>query len=134
MRALITTAKMKNGGSRLVHNKSITHMSDTNICTCLLDSILVILPPSKNKELVGPVIASSMHVEGDTSIIDISNALSAHGLMLERVAAKYIRKGRAPFHLLQENDCRLVINIKLTNLEGRTMCHFVAWDGKVIYD
>ena len=72
MRALITTAKMKNGGSRLVHNKSITHMSDTNICTCLLDSILVILPPSKNKELVGSAIASSMSADGNTSIIDIS--------------------------------------------------------------
>ena len=26
------------------------------------------------------------------------------------------------------------MNIKLKNVEGRTMSHFVAWDGNVIYD
>ena len=43
-------------------------------------------------------------------------------------------KGGAPFHILQEHKCRMIINIKLTSLEGLTMSHFVAWDGKVIYD
>ena len=38
------------------------------------------------------------------------------------------------FHLLQEHDCRLVIKVKLTNLEDRTMYHFVAWDGNEIYN
>ena len=134
IRALITTAKMKDGGSRLVRNKSIMLMCGPNNRTCLLDSIQVILPITKNKELVCSTLASSMPVEGDTSIWDITKALASHGLMLERVSGKYILKGGAPFHLLQEHDCRLVIHIKLTNLKSETWSHFVGWDGSVIYD
>ena len=49
MITLITTAKRKKGGSRLVFKKSIAEMSGTNIHTCILDSITEILPPTKNK-------------------------------------------------------------------------------------
>ena len=134
MRTHIAKAKRMAGGARLVRNTTAVEQSCPNNCTCLLDAITAILPPTMNKELVCSAIASSMPAEGDTSILNISNALAAHGLLLERVSEKYIRKGGAPFHLLQEHDCRLVINIKLTNIEGRTISHFVAWDGKVIYD
>ena len=79
-------------------------------------------------------ISSSMPTEGDTSMMNITDALATNGLMLKQVNAKYIRKGGAPFHILQERECRMIISIKLTNLEGMTMSHFVAWDGKVIYD
>ena len=34
-----------------------------------------------------------MPVEGDTSIFHITNALSNHGLSLERVSGKYNQKG-----------------------------------------
>ena len=83
MRALTAIAKMKDGGSRLIRNKLITHMSGTNICTCLLDSIQAILPVTKNKESVCSAIATPMPMEGDTSIFDMPNALVSHGLMLE---------------------------------------------------
>ena len=109
-------------------------MSNTSIHTCLLDSIQAILPVTKNEELVCHAIATSMPMEGDTSVFDMTNALASHGLMLERVSGKYIRQYGAPFHLLQEHDCSLVIHIKLTDLKCRTMSHFVAWDGNVIYD
>ena len=134
VRTLIAKARRNEGGARLVRNTTAVEQSCPNNRTCLLDAITAILPPTMNKELVCSAIASSMPAEGDTSILNISNALAAHGLLLERVSEKYIRKGGAPFHLLQEHDCRLVINIKLTNIEGRTISHFVAWDGKVIYD
>ena len=49
------------------------------------------------------------------------------------MGAEYIRKGGAPFHLLQEQDCSLIIHIKLTDLKYRTMSYFVAWDGIFIY-
>ena len=69
IRALITTVKMKDGGFRRVHNKSIMHMSDTNICTCLLDCIQAILPVTKDKKIVCSTIATSMPMEDDTSIL-----------------------------------------------------------------
>ena len=67
-----------------------------------------------------------MPMGGDTSINNTSDALAKNGLILEHVGAKYIQKGRAPFHLLQEHDYRLSVNVKLTNLEGKTMSHFMA--------
>ena len=80
------------------------------------------------------VVASSIYAEGDMLITNISNVMAKNGLILERMGTKYIQKGVAPFHLLHEHNYRLIVNIKLTNLEGRTMSYFVAWDGKVIYD
>ena len=81
------------GGSRLVRAKLLPAIEGANNRTCLLDSILKILPPTKNRELVQSAITSSMPKEGDTSIKNISNALADNGLILESVRAKYIRKG-----------------------------------------
>ena len=38
------------------------------------------------------------------------------------------------FHLLQEKECSLVVNVKLANYEGDFWGHFEAWDGKVIHN
>ena len=73
------------GGSRLVRTKLLPTIEGGNNRTCLLDSILHILPPTKNRELVQSAIASSMPKEGDTSIKNISNALANNGLILEGV-------------------------------------------------
>ena len=75
-----------------------------------------------------------MPEEGDTSTKNIKHALADNILILVRVGSKYIRKGGAPFHLLKELNCRIIVNIKLTNSKGETMSHFVAWNGNVIYD
>ena len=138
-RLTITKAKKMEGGSRLVCNRLVRNQitdigGGPNERTCLLDTIMAILPPNKNKELMCLAILSSMPTEGDTSMMNITDALATNGLMLKQVNAKYIRKGGAPFHILQERECRMIISVKLTNLEGMTMSHFVAWDGKVIYD
>ena len=45
-----------------------------------------------------------------------------------------MREGGAPFYLLQERKCRLVIQIKLTNHDNQKMCHFVSWNGHTIHD
>ena len=66
--------------------------------------------------------------------MNIKDALAAQHLQLERVTQKYIKKGGAPYHLLQEHNCRLIINIKLTNQKKQTMPRFVAWDGKTVHD
>ena len=44
------------------------------------------------------------------------------------------QKRGVQFHLLKEINCKIVVNIKLTNSKGETMAHFVAWDGNFIYD
>ena len=134
VRANDAKTQENDGGSRLVCAKLLPSIVGGNNRTCLLDSILQILPPTKNKELAQLAIASSMPEEEDTYIKNISNALADNGLILERVGAKYTRKGGASFHLLKENDCRIIVNIKLKNMEGITMSHFAAWDGNVIYD
>ena len=99
-----------------------------------MDSVAAILPPNISRELVCTAISSAMPADGDTSISDIKNALAEYGLMLEQVNSRFIKKGGAAFYLLQERDCRLVINITLTNIKGRKMSHFVAWDGNEIFD
>ncbi len=35
---------------------------------------------------------------------------------------------------MQELQCRLVINIKLTNRKKEVMSHFISWDGMTLYD
>ena len=82
------------GGLRLFHTNSLPTIEGRNNGTCLLDSILQITPPTKNRELVQLAISSSMPKEGDTTIKNIRNTLADNGLILERVGAKYIRKGR----------------------------------------
>ena len=77
-------------------------------------------------------MAAVMLAEGDTSILIIEYALTTHGLLLKPVSDQYIQTGGAPFHLLKEHDCKLIINTKLTNLEDKPMSHFVAWEGKII--
>ena len=36
--------------------------------------------------------------------------------------------------LLQEKECRLIVNVKLANYEGDCWGHFVAWGGNVIHN
>ena len=53
---------------------------------------------------------------------------------MTRVNGKYLRKGGAPYHIVQERSAKLVINIKLTGKNECLMSHFVAWDEKNIID
>jgi hypothetical protein len=76
-----------------------------------------------------------MPSEGDTSINDANRGLAKHGMTLKRVSGYYIKKGGAPLHLLQiQEQCRIVIRIKLVTLENEVANHFVAWDGSTVFD
>jgi len=131
----IAQSKRKQGGSRLVLNKSaVIDVGGKNDRTCLLDAISQILPNDKDKARVCAAFTSAMPAEGDTSIMCANHALSLFGMTLERVSERFHRTGGPAFHLMQEHECRLIINIKLTNHSKQTMSHFVAWDGKVIHD
>jgi len=139
------------GGSTLVLNKlpplkatSVSAATDTasnctkghiaNDRTCLLDAIAVHVP-GKVKEEVSSSVYSSMPSEGDTSINDANRGLAKHGMTLKRVSGYYIKKGGAPLHLLQiQEQCRIVICIKLVTLENEVANHFVAWDGSTVFD
>ena len=126
-------AKKKKGGARLILNKTEAISSGPNTRTCLLDSVTALLP-AETKEQVHAAMVTAMPAEGDTSVADLANALAAHGLSLVPVSGEYIKKGGAPFHLLQEHQCKLVINLRLTDLDGDPMSHFVAFDGECIHD
>ena len=106
----------------------------TNRRTCLVDAICGIIPVNEVKNSVRRSIIMAMPSQGDTSISHANNALASHGMVLNRASKRYIREGGAPFHLLQERKCRLVIQIKLTNHDNQKMCHFVSWDGHTIHD
>ena len=125
-------AKVK-AGCRLVPNlKGV--VGGKNKRTCLLDAVLSILFPNNDADKLKVKITNAMPKEGDTSIMDIESALRECGLKLELKNNMYIKKGGAAYHLLHEKNCRLIIRIKLVNLKGQNMTHFVAWDGKTVYD
>jgi hypothetical protein len=90
-------ADENDGGSRLIPTDSMTMSDRGNNRTCLLDSIMQILPPTTNRHLVQSAITSSMPKEGDTSVKNIKQALADSGLILVRVGGKYIRKGGRRF-------------------------------------
>ena len=71
---------------------SKTGVREENERTCLCEAILAILPSHKNKELVKLVVTTSMPIMGNTSIMRVEEALASHGLILNRVNAKYIKK------------------------------------------
>ena len=128
-----TAAKKKKGGARLLLNKTEAIPSGPNTRTCLLDSVTALLPV-ETKEQVHATMVTAMPAEGDTSVADLANALSVHGLSLVPVSGEYRKKGGVEFNLLQERQCKLVINVRLTDLDGDPMLHFVAFDGDCIYD
>jgi hypothetical protein len=127
-------SKTRKGGSRLVLNQSVMETEGTNRRTCLVDAICGIIPVNEVKNSVRRSIIMAMPSQGDTSISHANNALASHGMVLNRASKRYMREGGAPFHLLQERKCRLVIQIKLTNHDNQKMCHFVSWDGHTIHD
>ena len=67
-------------------------------------------------------------------IKDVSPALARQCFKLISVGGSYHKKNGAPFHLLQEYRCQLVINIILVNIKQQTMSHFIAWDGSRLHD
>ena len=56
-----------------------------------------------------------------------------HNLVPKPVSERYIQEGGPAFLLLQEQNCQLIVDIKITNLnDNDVVYHSVAWDGKVI--
>jgi hypothetical protein len=133
-RAKRLKAMQKKGGSRLVLNRSVINQTSRNNRTCLLDAIIALLPSNENKQVLCSELGSSMPRSGDTAISCANEALKGHGMILRVVSKEYHKKGGAAFHLMQELQCRLVINIKLTNRKKEVMSHFISWDGMTLYD
>jgi hypothetical protein len=92
------------------------------------------LLPAETKEQVHAAMVTAMPAEGDTSVADLANALAAHGLSLVPVSGDDRKKGGIEFNLLQERQCKLVTNLRITDLDGDAMSHFVAFDGECIHD
>ena len=109
-------------------------MGRKNSRACLLDAIKQILPPNIDVVALSAMIEAQMPKEGDTSIMDINCALLEHSLILEVVNKTYIKRGGAAFYLFMETSCRLIVRLRLINVKQEIMYHFVAWDGKTVYD
>ena len=126
------------GSCRKVLNKTpaMTAPTGLNGRTCLADAICALLPDEQRKQSVFSSICLEMPAKGDTSIACTNVALARHGMVLERATSQYNQRGGLPYHLMKECECRLVINIKLGVIARKTMfaSHFVAWDGKVVWD
>ena len=103
--------------------------------TCLLDAVISILPSSANSAEIEKSIKMLMPKKGDTSIAVAGRALSEHGFKFDNVTSGFIGiKGSAAFHILQVKDCRYILNLKLTNLDGLSTSHFIAYDGAILHD
>ena len=122
-----------NGGCKIIQ-KSCSDKG-SNDRTCLLDAVMAILPPYANSAGVEKSIRLLMPKEGDTSIAVASGALAAHGLGIVNLTSQFVGISGSPaFHILQVRDCLYLLNVKLTNLEGHSTMHFLAYDGTVLHD
>jgi hypothetical protein len=131
-RANTKKALESDGGSRLERNRTpAAKNTGPNTRTCLRDAVTVLLP-DEEKERANLAITSQMPEEGDTLVSTVNAALG--NWKLTPVSREYIKQGGPAFHLLQERSCRLVVKIVMTNPKGKTIDHFVAWDGKVIHN
>ena len=119
------------GVATIVFVKTHSSSHGTNDCTCLIDAIMALAPLSIS---LYHQLVSSMPVEGNTMIKDVSPALARQCFKLISVGGSYHKKNGAPFHLLQEYQCQIVINIILVNLKQQTMYHFIVWDDSHLYD
>ena len=126
------------GGCKLISKeetgKCARTPSPVNDRTCLHDALISILPPSANSASLSESIKMLMPEEGDTTVAVASGALAAHGYFLYNVTPKYHKKGGHAHHILKDQKSRLVINLKLINLDGLSTSHFVGFDGKRIHD
>jgi len=127
-------AIQKKGGSRLVPNMSSINQTRKNDRTCLLEAISALLPSNEIKQAFCSELSSIMPRSGDTAITCANEALKPHRMLLKPVSKEYHQNGGAAFHLMKERQCKLVINIKLTNTKNQVMSHFISWDGKTLYD
>ena len=110
-------------------------LSHPNNRTCLADEIYALLS-HKEKAPVFSDICLGMPATGDTSIRCANNALAKHGMEPKRASSAYNQREGTPYHLLKDRQYNLIINIKLGDLHHGTgfSSHFVAWDGKTIWD
>ena len=124
----------KEVGTRLVITKTPVTQSVHNKRTCLPNTVTALLP-SEEKEIVHPAMVTDMPVEGDTSIFHIANKLSDPGHSFERVSGKYNRKERGRLITCWKRSIESwFVSIRLTDLKGNILSHFVTWNGKDIID
>ena len=126
------------GDSRLFKNKSKLPTDNSHVGICLPDLISYLIQNKTLRESVHSAMLSALSnlpkKYERPRVKDMGKPLATHGMSLEPVSRTYSKKGGTAFHLMQETDCYLIINIKLTDHEGDSWRHFVAWDGKVIHD
>ena len=91
----------------------------------------------KKWDIIASELCSAMPTETGEERVpqvgDMLGVLNSLGWTLVPVGMRYRAEGHF-LNLMQEKKCRVIVNIKLTNHEGETWRHFVAWDGSIIHD
>ena len=103
---------------------------------CFKRALLTLLAPKEMKRVHDLSLPFPSSPDGgDVTIAQGNTWLMEHGMKLNPVTDRYIKKGGILFHLLQELDCRFVIKVKLTMNDGSGVAHhFFAYDGTTLHD
>jgi len=121
------------GGARVVH----TPLGNGEVRReCLKHTVFNLFAPEEMKRVRDLSLSfPSSPDNGDVTIEQGNTWLMEHGMKLNPVTDRYIKKGGLLFHLLQDSDCRLVIKVKLTMRDGSGVAnHFFAYDGTTLHD
>ena len=123
------------GGAKLVPSSPTAGpVCERNTRTCLIEAFRKLIPDQDPNGHFWSQLAERMPETGDTSLLHLKPVLDANGVIVTDVTGMYQVKHGVPFNILQERECALILNIRLVNPKGQKISHFVAWDGKTIFD
>ena len=104
----------------------------------MLIFILILPKQYRNNRRITSDLLSAMPteigVDREPQVGDMIGVLQSRGWTLAPVGMRYRANGGQLFNLMQEKKCSLILNIMLTDHEGDSWRHFVAWDGSIIHD
>ena len=95
--------------------------------------MVALLPPQLKQQASS--LYEAMPKGRGAAPLDLRDGLRHLGLLLERATPNYIKKGHTAAHLvLQEQTCKLVVRVQLTDADENIVSHFVAWDDSTVID
>ena len=68
-----------------------------------------------------------------TSLTEMNKLIERNGLVLKNSINTYEQCPGTPRRLLNEENCRIIFRMKLSDINDHSKCCFVAWDGSVMY-
>ena len=128
------TALGKPAASRLAKNTICMAGGESRLC--IPESICALLQVG-SRRTAWEAMLSARRTDRDMCLKDLIPTIAPLGIWVRRVTGQYNRWGGVPLHLFtmtKNKNCILLIDLNLVDLKGRRCRHFVAFDGKNIYD